>query len=233
MSLVTAQAYDYLAGPLNHGNAHGGPAFLARQSLPDFYVGINDPLNGNPRNLPFTPTIFRLFDNWIERTFAPTSFFGLERARRQSIARGQELFNSKPLTITNVAGLNDDLNLPFIPGTCGTCHDSPDVGNHSLPVPLNIGTADPDGPLDTRYLPVATLEITRTTDPGRALITGAWKDIGRFKGPILRGLSSRAPYFHNGSARTLGDVIDFYDKRFNVGFTQQEKEDLIAFLSAL
>ena len=72
-----------------------------------------------------------------------------------------------------------------------------------------------------------------TTDPGRALITGLWKDVGRLKGPILRGLSSRAPYFHNGSANSLGDVLDFYDKRFSIGLTPQEKKDLIAFLSVL
>ncbi len=78
-----------------------------------------------------------------------------------------------------------------------------------------------------------TLEVKVTTDPGRALITGLWKDVGRLKGPVLRGLASRAPYFHNGSANSLGDVLDFYDKRFKVGFTAQEKQDLIAFLSAL
>ena len=78
-----------------------------------------------------------------------------------------------------------------------------------------------------------TLEITTTTDPGRALVTGLWKDIGRLKGPILRGLASRAPYFHNGSANTLGDVVNFYDKRFNIGFTSREKQDLVAFLSSL
>ena len=149
------------------------------------------------------------------------------------------MFNSKPINIAGVAGLNDDLNVPSIPGTCGTCHDSPSIGNHSMPAPLNIGVGDIDSPLDIGYLPVFTLqnkntsEITRTTDPGRALITGAWKDIGRLKGPVLRGLSSRAPYFHNGSARTLGDVVDFYNTRFSIGFSSQEKEDLIAFLSAL
>ncbi len=34
-------------------------------------------------------------------------------------------------------------------------------------------------------------------------------DIGKVKGPILRGLASRAPYLHNGSARTLDEVLDF------------------------
>lgn len=65
------------------------------------------------------------------------------------------------------------------------------------------------------------------------MITGLWKDVGRLKGPVLRGLPSRAPYFHNGSADSLADVIDFYDKRFNIGFTPQEREDLIAFPNAL
>ena len=67
----------------------------------------------------------------------------------------------------------------------------------------------------------------------RALITGLWKDVGRLKGPILRGLASRAPYFHNGSAQTLGDVLNFYNTRFGVGLSQQEKKDLIAFLNSL
>lgn len=229
MTLITAQAFDYRAGALD-----GGPAFLAKHTLPDFFVGINDPLGGNPKNIAFTAEVFTLFDKWL-----PFDLFGLQRARRESIARGQAVFNSKPISIVGVAGLNDDLNLASIPGTCGTCHDSPDIGNHSLPAPLNIGVGDVDSPLDVSYLPVFTLEnkstheINRTTDPGRALITGAWKDVGRLKGPVLRGLSSRAPYFHNGSAQTLGDVVDFYNKRFSVGFSSQEKEDLIAFLSAL
>ena len=149
------------------------------------------------------------------------------------------LFNSKPIQITNVAGLNDDLNLATIPGTCGTCHDSPNVGNHSVSLPLNIGVGDLNSPLDVSYLPVftlqnkTTLEIKTTTDPGRALITGLWKDVGRLKGPILRGLASRAPYFHNGSATSLDDAVEFYNKRFNIGLTPQEKKDLVAFLNAL
>jgi cytochrome c peroxidase len=94
--------------------------------------------------------------------------------------------------------------------------------------------------LKVDYLPVITLrqkadptkEIS-TTDPGRALVTGKWADIGKFKGAVLRGLSARAPYFHNASAAELTDVIEFYDVRFDMGLTDQEKADLAAFLSAL
>src|SRR3954447_23646583 len=134
-------------------------------------------------------------------------------AQRQSIARGEELFNTTRINITGVSGLNDDLNVTSIPGSCGTCHDAPNVGDHSVKAPLNIRVADAgaDSPpvLDIAGLPVFTLTCTQgplageiyvVTDPGRAMISGKCKDIGRFKGPILRGLAGRAPYFHNGSA---------------------------------
>jgi cytochrome c peroxidase len=65
------------------------------------------------------------------------------------------------------------------------------------------------------------------------LISGKWQDIGRFKGPTLRALAARPPYFHNGSAATLEEVVDFYDRRFIIGLTPQEKADLVAFLKAL
>jgi hypothetical protein len=238
MALTTAQAFDYRAGLLNANGATGGPVAIAQNTTTNFFIGINDPLGGNPHGTAFTPVIFHLFDAWT----SPQS--GRDQGQdpqgaRASIARGQALFNSNPIQITGVAGLNDDLNMATIPGTCGTCHDSPNIGNHSVSAPLNIGVGDLDSSLDLSYLPVITLrnrtthEMKRTTDPGRAMVTGAWKDIGRLKGPVLRGLASRAPYFHNGSANSLGDVIEFYENRFHIGLTPQEKRDLIAFLSAL
>jgi cytochrome c peroxidase len=79
----------------------------------------------------------------------------------------------------------------------------------------------------------ATGELQKTTDPGRGLITGKWSDIGRFKVPTLRGLAARAPYFHNGMATELGNVLDFYDRRFQIGLNNRERLDLILFLRTL
>jgi cytochrome c peroxidase len=230
-ALRTAQAIDYSAGFLNARGASGGPVALASQP---FFIGINDSFPAsfgfNPTGAPFNPNIFNLFNAWTNSR-SPS---------RASIARGQAIFNSKPITVSGVAGINDVPGLPAsFSGTCGTCHDSPNVGNHSVSAPLNIGVADVTSPLDVSYLPVFTLvnnltnETVQTTDPGRALITGKWADIGKVKGPVLRGLASRAPYFHNGSAATLADVVVFYDMRFDIGFTPQEKVDLIAFLNSL
>src|SRR5262245_17631819 len=97
---------------------------------------------------------------------------------------------------------------------------------------IDAARRTPDTPLYTLRTKT-TGEVVQTTDPGRALVTGQWKHIGRFKRPILRGLAARAPYFHNGFAADLGAVVDFYDQRFGIGFTEQEKADLVAFLRAL
>jgi len=230
MQLRTAQAIDFRAGFLNAAGANGGPVVLASQQ---FFIGINDSFPAsfgfNPFGTPFNPAIFDLFDAWANS----------QNPARASIARGQAVFNTKPINITGVAGINDVLGLTSLTGTCGTCHDSPNVGDHSFPAPLNIGVGDLTSPLDVSYLPVITLRnnttgaTVQTTDPGRALITGLWADVGKVKGPILRGLAARAPYFHNGSAAALSDVVTFYDNRFNVGFTDQEKADLVAFLNTL
>jgi cytochrome c peroxidase len=46
-------------------------------------------------------------------------------------------------------------------------------------------------------------------------------------------LAGRAPYFHNGSAATLLDVVNFYNLRFNIGLTAAQMSDLAAFLQTL
>jgi len=121
-------------------------------------------------------------------------------------------------------------------------------------LPLDIGTGHSlqyeTGPnsiaglqqLQQPTLPVFQLTCTQgteagqtfyTTDPGKALISGQCTDIGRIKGPILRGLAARAPYFHNGAAASLSQLVNFYNKRFQIGLTQQQTRDLINFLQTL
>jgi cytochrome c peroxidase len=237
-SLFTAQARDDQAGSLHAAGATGGPRALSHQP---FFIGINDPVGLNPTSAPFDGSAFTLFNAWDA-----IDGDGARARARRSIARGEELFDTKPMVITGVAGLNNQtFTTPSGPvtipssftGTCTVCHDSPNVGNHSVKAPLNIGLTDASR--RTKDMPLYTLrnrttgETVQTTDPGRAMISGKWADIGKFKGPILRGLSARAPYFHNGFAQTLDDAVDFYDTRFNIGLTKREKADLVAFLNSL
>jgi cytochrome c peroxidase len=214
----------------------GGPMSLASLD-PVFFIGINDPLGLNPCQSAFSSNIFDLYENW---SALPGK--SAQARHRESVARGERIFNTTQINIRGVAGLNAT-DTDVIAGFCGTCHDTPNVGDHSVKAPLNIGVVDAAPPaLDVSGLPVFTLKcnagplagkIFVVTDPGRALISGLCADIGKTKGPILRGLAARAPYFHNGSAATLTDVVNFYDQRFNIGFTDQEKQDLVNFLNTL
>ena len=231
-ALFTAQTQDNNAGQLAKSGATGGPDNLANEP---FYLGINDPLGHNPEGTPFNPVVFTLFDAWAPGILQDSN--KAEAAARAAVYRGQQIFNTRQFQITGVGGLNDALGQASITGTCTLCHDTPNVGDHSFAAPLNIGIAD--GSRRTPDMPLYTLrnnttgETVQTTDPGRALITGKWADIGKFKGPILRGLSMRAPYFHNGSAASLADAVAFYNTRFSIGLSAQDQSDLVAFLSVL
>ncbi|MGH7047999.1 MAG: hypothetical protein ACREE2_16595 [Stellaceae bacterium] len=241
--VFTAQIFDDKAGDLDAGAA-GGPVSLPGQ-LKGFFIGVNDPVGNNPKGTPFTPDIFQLYDQWGDEWAGPAKYAGAAAARA-AIARGEQLFDTVQINITGVAGLNDVLGKANISGSCGTCHDTPAIGDHSVKAPLDIGIAgagtnSPPG-LDITGLPVFTIwcksgplagKMFTVTDPGRALITGQCADIGKIKGPALRGLAARAPYFHNGSAASLRDVVEFYDQRFSIGLTKGQKADLAAFLAAL
>ena len=256
MALFTAQATGNGTGSLDAQGATGGPQPLVTRP---FFISINSSVNPLVPTLEqpggitagdgkFTPVIFNTFDAWAK--LPPSD-------PRASVARGQALFNSVSINITGVAGINDPAStgglLPngasSLQGNCATCHDTPNVGNHSFPTPLDIGTGDPNpsnpsvnlGGLDISYLPAITVCKTdakpatckTTTDLGQALIDGNYDHVGKIKGPILRGLSARAPYFHNGSAQTLLDAVRFYETRFGLVLTSQQETDLVAFLGSL
>ena len=228
MGLTAAQSFDTRAQALNAKGASGGPLALSQQP---FYIGINDPFGLNPTGAAFTSVIFTLYNSWTNLNGS-----SVDQARA-AVARSQTVFNTKTINITGVAGINDAVNATFA-GFCGTCHDTPNGGDHSVKAPLNINIAgaSADAPaLNTSGLPV--FEITCSvatffrpantpfyvTDIGRAMLSGKCIDVGKTKGPVLRGLAGRAPYFHNGAAAQLMDAVNFYDQRFNIGFTAQEK----------
>jgi len=235
--IFSAQAAGYQLGFLDGGGAAGGPFALSRQ---DFHIGINDVLGADPTGAKFNIDAMSLYLSWADPEQAGQ---GRQGAARAAVARGEKLFNEKPIRIAGVGGLNDTLGVPALAGSCTTCHDTPNVGNHSVKLPINIGLVAPTAAgLDTSGLPVFTLQcdagplagqVFTVTDPGKALISGRCADIGKMKGAILRGLAARAPYFHNGGAARLEDVVEFYNVRFGIGFTDQEKADLAAFLKTL
>jgi cytochrome c peroxidase len=262
LGLHSAQAYDNSAGWLNARDAQGGPSILSQQN---YYPGINDVLGADPTGAAFNSAVFNVFSPWLNLNSGQNNQGqNATTLAREAIAAGEQIFNTFPLSITVVRGLNDNpaitgggAPVATISGTCSSCHDAPNVGDHSLPLPLDIGTSHsaanetnpqiasalsqlsgPDLPVfeidgcPDPFNPGQTAPIY-TSDPGKALLTGNCVDVNRIKGPILRGLAARAPYFHNGAAATLDDVVNFYNQRFQMNLTSKEKSELVAFLNSL
>lgn len=178
--------------------------------------------------------IFNLYSAWSDLVANPSDPGFIEVQTRRSVARGENLFNTRTFnTGPNIAGT----------ATCATCHSNRALGNSVTRQKFNMGLSTPGlvsrGIRTNAVFPVYSLrrklngQVVTTTDPGRALITGRWIDGDKFKVPILRGLSGRAPYFHGGQAADLGAVVDFYNGRFAIGLTVQERLDVINFLRAL
>jgi hypothetical protein len=229
LGIYFGQFIDAVAGRLSEDGARGGPIFLAQ--LP-FYPGINAFDGSDPDGGAHRSKVFTLYEAW--RSLPGGS--DRDRARRQ-IAEGEQLFDTRVFTIRGVSGFNDDLARAEITGTCGACHDTPNVGTNSEGRLMDIGISDQsrrgaDAPLYT-LRQKSTGALARSTDPGQALISKQWAHLNRFKVPNLRGAAGRAPYFHDGSSSTLEAVVDYHDKRFGIDLTADEKAALVAFLSAL
>jgi cytochrome c peroxidase len=213
--------------------ANGGPAYAA---------GVAEGVSG--------ARAFDIFDGW--RSATGTS---VTDKMKESILRGQEVFNTKKFTISNVAGLNNSAGIDNpISGTCATCHNQLNAGSSNLPhgqKDIGIGGSAGgsnkihSGPAPSKDLPIFQVTCkpgystafngttVQTNDIGLAMISGHCADVGRFTTPTLRALASRAPYFSDGSANTLGAVLDFYKVRFQVNLSGGEHDDLLNFLASL
>lgn len=234
----SAQQFDRAARRLDADGAAGGPVRLSQRSA------TPPPPPPAPGGPPFDE-----YDAW-----AGVSGGGAKAAKQRSIARGQALFNTRQFSVTNVAGFNDAIppGVPVPPGTCSLCHSFPHAGSEAVnfvPPQRDIGTGGQatafGGPGPASDLPVFRFTCTNgarhpfygttvtTNDPGPALITGRCADIGKKTVPQLRALAAHEPYFSDGSARTLADVVEFYDRRFAIKLTRQEKLDLVNFMNAL
>jgi cytochrome c peroxidase len=161
---------------------------------------------------PLVSGRFDLYDAWM----------GSRNAKRAQIARGQEIFNN----VNAASGRR-----------CSGCHDAANSGQNVAGTAFNVGAsnathAKPDMAIYT-FQNKTTGETLQTTDPGKGFVTGKWSDLNRFKTPTLRGLAARGPYFHNGIATTLLDVVRFYEQSLGFIYTPAEEADLVAFLSAL
>jgi cytochrome c peroxidase len=89
----------------------------------------------------------------------------------------------------------------------------------------------------------SVIQYTVRDDIGAAADTGRFEDLHRFKVPQLRRTSQMAPYFHDNSAASLDEVVDYFNSddynnsadgsRFPIHLNHNERSDLLEFLKAL
>ena len=227
--VYAAQVFDNAAKDLIEA---GGPGALGPMNLFRETAGV--------LNSPAKP-VFLSFDRWKT-----------ESEFRQSVARGNDIFLNRTFWVRDVAHINSiGLGNPA-KRSCAVCHNAVMSGMDRAPGWVDLGTTnyptwtEPKTWNEPGELPVFKLtcradakqhpflgRVIYTSDPGRALVTGKCADIGAITMGQFRGLAARAPYFVNGSAKNLMELVDYYDRRFDMRLTTQEKEDLVNFLRTL
>ncbi len=239
--VYVAQSSDKWGGSLVEPN---GPIGLGPRAMADGKIHVLANNNRDP--------VFRLFDSWKKPDAMPQELTAAQREFRASVARGNDVFMFRQFWIRDVTHINSiGLGNP-IKRSCSTCHNVQMTGQDLAPGWVDVGTTnyptwtEPPVFSDKAELPVFKCtcdkvapphpylgRVIYTNDPGRALITGKCVDIGSIVMGQFRGLAARAPYFSNGSAKNLRELVDFYDRRFDMKLTEQEKQDLENFLSVL
>jgi len=211
----------------------GGPAGLGPAALRDRRAGVLGDNDYDP--------VFGLFDSWQGKDYF-----------RASVARGANIFMFRQFWLRDAVHINSiGLGNP-LKRTCATCHNAQMTGQDLSAGWVDVGTTNfPTWTQSATWaessdLPVFKITCARdadphpylgrliyTTDPGRALISGRCVDVGSIVMQQFRGLAARAPYFSNGSAKSLREVVDFYDRRFDMKLSDTEKDDLMNFLGVL
>jgi hypothetical protein len=236
--IYVAQAYHNEGGDLTTPDS---PPGLGPEALRDGEAGR---LGNNPIN-----KVFGSFDAWLNEPAKPGETPEQKRQRefRQSAARGSDLFYKRRFIIRDVGLYNDkDLGNPF-KRSCGSgCHNTLLMGMDLAPGYMDLGLNNYPWANTRSDLPLFKVvckpearaqsylgRVIYTHDPGRALVTGLCRDVGASMTQQSRALAGRAPYFMNGTSKDLRELVDLYDRRFNIGYTESEKIDLVNFLSTL
>jgi hypothetical protein len=240
LQLYGAQIESRGAGRLDEP---GGPPALGPAAMAHGRDGV---LGNNT-----TAYVFPFGDAWRNESTDDAA----KDAFRESAARGHDVFFFRTFWIRDSMHINSvGLGNP-IKRTCSTCHGMHMTAMDTANGWMDLGTTnlpwakeEPVSPWATKSPEMPLFKLTchddlpphpflgrviYTQDPGRALISGKCDDIGAIVIQQFRGLAARAPYFSNGSAASLREVVDFYDRRYNIQFTEQEKTDLANFLSLL
>jgi cytochrome c peroxidase len=230
------QAVQPLMNPIEHGFSDAAAVVDHIRALGDYGSLFRAAFGSEEVTIERVGQAIASFERTLISLEAPIDRFvaGDVGAISASAQRGWEVFNAK--------------------ARCNTCHGHIDI----LPLFTNddyhnigVGVERIDFDAVARRAAAAVaggqsvdelaLTDAEASELGRFLVTGEPRHLGAFKTPQLRNVALTAPYMHDGSERTLRDVIEFYDRGGNnnpyldggirpLGLTDQEKADLVALL---
>ena len=99
-------------------------------------------------------------------------------------------------------------------GTCATCHSGPEFTDANTRLhPVSDSMGEPEPPGVPSYASRSATKMYRTAP--------------------LKGIWQHPPYFHNGTAATLEDVVSIYNDRRSLGLTSDQRADVVQYLKSL
>lgn len=230
------QSLDPLTNPIEHGLTNHNQLLAVIQQDFDYLKLFLSVFGATAEQI--TPTHVAKALASYERTlisgnspFDQYFFKGNKKVLNKSEARGLRLFRRK--------------------GNCANCHEiSWDhalfTDNRFYNIGIGFKALNPilANLLNRQEKEAVPLTALQKSELGRFNVTGRLTDMGKFKTPTLRNIALTAPYMHDGSLKTLREVVDYYDKGgeknrfldpaiFPLELTEQEKIDLVAFMKKL
>ncbi len=240
---LEAQALDPLVNPIEHGLKDYRPILDVVQKDLVYRGRFNDVFDVNATDIAITHVVSAIAS--YERTLITGNspfdrfFFGGEKnALSKSEIRGLNLFRRK--------------------GNCANCHEiswnnalftdnrfyNIGIGYQSIEKVLETYLEELQSSTGEENPKAIVLSHGQRSEFGRFMVTLVTSDIGKFRTPTLRNIATTGPYMHDGSLKTLEEVIEYYDiggnknpyldpAIFPLNLSSQEKIDLLAFLTTL
>lgn len=238
-STLEAQAILPLVDPNEMGNKSYAEIVSRLQAIPEYAKGFNEIFGGDV-TIERVGKAIASFERTLVSANSPFDRFmeGDLKALNPAAQRGLSIFRSR--------------------GRCAVCHSvNPSFPFFTDQIYRNTGVAANHQAFNSltsqamggtsssakeRIAQVSALDGSSSL--GRYLVTGNTLDLGAFRTPSLRNVELTAPYFHDGSAETLFDVVRFYVRGGNdnptktwelvpVELTDEDINDLVEFLKSL
>lgn len=228
------QSKGPLINPVEMGMASHDAVVAKLQKAPEYPPLFQKAFGSGPITIDNVARVIASYERTVFSFQAPFDRFiaGDKSAMSESAQRGWALFNGKA-RCNNCHGY-----VASVPTLTDNKFHNIGVAAHAANFSETARKAAQSGDL------AALAHTPGYSELGRFLVTKEQKDIGAFKTPGLRDIALTAPYMHDGSQRTLAEVIEFYNKGGEnnpyldggirpLQLTDQEKADLVEFLQAL